>query len=143
MYKKLNFFSKTGEIIPIETDGNIFAFFWSPDSSKLAYIIEAETKGFKRWMVLDIETGIRQFIVDFIPSGPQTTIFRLFDQFAYSHSPWAPDSNSLVFSGNLRTEEESITKIRQQSPHIIVANVENQPITSTIASGLLAFWSAQ
>lgn len=143
LYKKLNFFSKTGEAVPIETDANIFAFFWSPDSSKLAYIIEAETKGFKRWMILDIGTGIRQFIVDFIPSGPQTTIFRLFDQFAYSHSPWAPDSNSLVFSGSLRTEEESVTKIRQQSPHIIVANVKNQPIISTIAPGLLAFWSSQ
>ena len=77
------------------------AYFWSPDGSRLAYVALSKKAGILRWTVLNVVNGERWPLVDFIPSRDQLTIFQFFDQYAYSHSPWSPDSRSLVFAGKL------------------------------------------
>jgi TolB protein len=111
----------------------VLAFFWSPDSTKLAYVTLSDTRGVLRWMV-----------VDFIPSLEQLTMFQFFDQYAYSHSLWSPDSDALVFAGSLRSE--SITASYEAHPghqglHVVVVNIDGVVSPQTIAEGFLAFWS--
>ncbi|MCH8206694.1 MAG: PD40 domain-containing protein [Chloroflexi bacterium] len=141
VYGGIRFFSRGGLPQAMRVDEPVMAFFWSPDGSRLAYVTEGEEDGFLRWMVLDARKGERWAIADFIPSGAQATVLRFFDQFANSHSPWSPDSASLVFSGVLYTEGVSASTRRQQPPQIVVADAGPIPAADVIADGFMAFWS--
>ena len=72
------------------------------------------------------------------------TMFQFFDQYAYSHSIWSPDSGSLVFAGRLvddATAASAHYNLAQQESHIIVVGTNPEPLTQIIADGTLAFWS--
>ena len=122
----------------------MLAYFWSPDSTKLAYVTISDTRGVLRWMLLDAESGVRQPLIDFVPSLEQLTVFQFFDQYAYSHSPWSPDSDALVFAGSLSTDAVSAsTGIHpgHEGFHVIVVSADSLAATQIIAEGFLAFWS--
>jgi TolB protein len=141
VYGGVTLFSSDGDRRTVGIDDTVLAFFWSPDGARLAYVTFSETRGVLRWMVLDVRDGTRWPVVDFEPSGPQFTLFRFFDQFAYSHSPWSPDSRSLVFAGRLADDAVEASLGRQPSPHIIVVDAGRNPSAQTIADGFLAVWS--
>ena len=130
----------------IVIEDSLLTFFWSPDGSKLAYVTRSDTPDVVRWMVLDVTDGSSWPLADFVPSQNQMVMFQFFDQYAYSHSLWSPDSSSLVFAGKLEsgtvTASMGSTTGRQPAgPSIIVLGVEpNSPI-KTIAEGIMAFWS--
>ena len=92
-------------------------------------------------MVLDLNDGDRWPLVDFIPSEPLATAFQFFDQFAYSHSPWSPDSGSLVFAGTLAGGATSASFGRQPEPGIFVVGVGTEPTVERVAGGVMAVWS--
>ena len=141
IYRGVALFSHDSVRRPLGIGDDVFAFFWSPDSSKLAYVTPAD-RGVFRWMVLDVTDGSRRTVVDFIPSDAQVTVFRFFDQFAYSHSPWSPDSASLVFAGALPQGGVSASLGRQPVSSIIVADIEpDGQEARVIAEGFLAVWS--
>ena len=140
-YDGVRLFSSIGVPQPIGIEDPVAAFFWSPDGSRLAYVSEGTEGAYLQWKILDIDTGENWPVAEFLPSLPQTTIFRFFDQFAHSHSPWSPDSRSLVFSGILRAEGVPASSGRQQTPQIIVADTDPHPAVSQIAGGFMAFWS--
>ena len=125
-------------------DDPVLAYFWSPDSGKLAYVTLSDTRGVLRWAFLDVESGVRQPLVDFIPSLEQLTVFQFFDQYAYSHSPWSPDSDALVFAGSLSSEAVSASSGAHpghEGFHVIVVSADSLRATQFIAEGFLAFWS--
>ena len=129
---------------PLEIRENVFAFFWSPDGTKLAYVTISNTPGVLRWMVMNAADGNSWPLVDFIPSRNQLTMFQFFDQFAYSHSLWSPDSGSLVFAGVLSTEAISASLSAHRGhliPNIIVVDASPQPSNLIIAPGEMGFWS--
>ena len=99
--------------------------------------------GVRRWNVLDVRDGTRWPLVEFTPSGPQFTLFQFFDQFAYSHSMWSPDSGSLVFSGNLSENAIDASIRRQPVPRIIVTEAVPNPLVYSIADGFVAVWSPE
>ena len=69
---------------------------------------------------------------------------QFFDQYAYSHSLWSPDSKALVFSGVLDTGTVTASYSGLPGhiePHIIVVGVDPNPSARFIADGILAFWS--
>lgn len=139
--QNISIFSPWGEKKPVGVEGNILAYFWSPDSSKLAYIILTPNRGVIRVMMLDTNTGERWPLMEFAPTPDQATIFQFFDQFAHSHSPWSPDSRSLVFAGILREDGISVSLNRQTGPQIYIVDIGPDPLTTSIAEGSLAFWA--
>ena len=141
IYSGVRLFSPDGTRLPVEIDDDVVAFFWSPDSSKLAYVTLSESRGVLRWMVLNVADGSRWPLAEFIPSGAQLTLFQFFDQFAYSHSMWSPDSGSLVFAGNLSDGAVSASMARQSASRIFVMGVRRFSSADPIADGFLAVWS--
>ncbi len=122
-------------------EGNIQAFFWSPDSLKLAYLLVTRDRGVLRYMMLDMVTGERRPLVDFTPTPDQSIAYDFSDQFAISHSPWSPDSRSLVLAGNLRHDGTAVSLNRQVAPQIYVVDAGKDLAVTSIADGFLAFWS--
>ncbi len=144
--RQLVLIPKEGVSPEIEIQENVVAYFWSPDSAKLAYAVLSETPGVLRWMLLDVETRSSRPLADFVPSREQLTMFQFFDQYAYSHFLWSPDSKSLVFAGTIwaGTITASLASGRSaqpQSSDIIVLEASRDPNPTAIAEGILAFWS--
>ena len=123
---------------------NILAYFWSPDGSKLAYVTVSDMRGALSWKILDLEERVTWLLVDFVPSRDQLTMFEFFDQYAYSHFLWSPDSSFLVFAGQVRGEAASASVGSQSGhsgAHIIVLDTEPNSAVLPIAEGTLGFWS--
>ncbi len=100
----------------------VVAFFWSPDSTKLA-VVSLEPRqeplreasrpaGLARpavdhldpanyafaWHVIDMGTGETTFFTQFFPTPEQWFMLRFFDQYAQSHRIWSPDSRFIVYA---------------------------------------------
>lgn len=124
----------------------VVAFFWSPDGSRLAYITLSDTQGALRCVVVDMNSRRSRVALDFIPSAEQRTLFQFFDQYAYSHSIWSPDSDSLVFAGRAVGDAASASRAarataQQEESQIIVVNAEGAAAPQRIGAGIMAFWS--
>ena len=141
LYGGVSLYNPDGSKFPVDIEEDVVAFFWSPDSTRLAYVTLTDKRGGRRWNVLDVRDGARWPLVEFTPSGPQYTLFQFFDQFAYSHSMWSPDSGSLVFSGNLSETAVDASLRRQPVPRIIVTEAVQNPLVYAIADGFVAVWS--
>lgn len=123
-----------------DVSGNIAAFFWSPDGSKIAYATLADARGGMRWHLLNIETGSAAALADFTPSRDQFTVFQFFDQYAYSHRLWSPDSRYIVFAGRLN--ERAATASSQSAPsQIYIADTGPTRSVVTLTEGVLGIWS--
>ena len=123
---------------------NIIAYFWSPDGTKIAYVSIPDGRGNLRWTLFDIESGVRTPLVDFVPSSDQMTMFQFFDQYAYSHCLWSPDSQFLVFAGTL--SEQAMTASHSAHPghtgiHVFVMDTGRTLSVEPITTGILGFWS--
>ena len=130
IYQGIRLFLADGVRKGMEVEDDVFAFYWSPDSTKLAYVTLAEDRVVFRWNVLSVTDGSSRSVVDFTPSNSQITLFQFFDQFAYSHTTWSPDSDALVFAGTVRGGAISVSEGRQQGSQIIVASLG--PIPSAV-----------
>jgi len=142
----------TGEVVTTTGFDDAFAFFWSPDSSALAYITAASPRGSfnvsnvtptlesllvqeegLRWAVLDVETGESRSFGSFIPTSEMIYMLSYFNQFAQSHSIWSPDSTHIVFSeidptaGDRRVAILDITR--------------PDAVPFAIADGIIGIWS--
>ena len=122
-------------------DQHMLAFFWSPDGSRIAF---AALRGRERglgWTILDVETGAVEEMVDFIPSPDQMTMFQYFDQYAYSHQLWSPDSRYIVFAGILRDRAVGAGLRSQSASRVFVLDTGPMRTIEVLAPGVLAFWS--
>lgn len=128
----------------VEFDQPMIAFFWSPDGSEIAFVTLSESPGALRWALLDVVKGEATRLVDFIPSAEQLTMFQFFDQYAYSHSVWSPDSENIVFAGDLLTDSVTASLVGHPghlSFHIVVVDVAPTPTPHVIGEGIMGFWS--
>ncbi|MEE8046440.1 MAG: hypothetical protein V3T49_06335, partial [Dehalococcoidia bacterium] len=83
------------------------AFWWSPDSTKLALIEDSpEIDLAHTWSVLDVESGDVIPLVTQVASDQFLFVQVFFDQYAESHNIWSPDSTQLVISGAILDVEE-------------------------------------
>ena len=141
VYRRISLIRPDDAARDAEIEGNAVAFFWSPDSTKLAYVTITNTPGVLRWNIYDVAEGKEQALVDFLPSADHLTVFRYFDQYASSHLQWSPDSSAIVFAGRLAGTAISASVRQQQPDRIIVASVPPRLTVDVIAKGLLGFWS--
>jgi hypothetical protein len=71
-------------------------------------------------------------------------MFQFFDQYAYSHLLWSPDSRFLIFSGRLSFSASSAGFMAQSDRRSsTVYLIDTGPVTTIdeIAAGVLGFWS--
>ena len=141
LYQRVRIYGVDGTRGLPDIEENVVAFFWSPDSTKLAYVTLADEPGVFRWNILEVSDGHRRSLVDFRPSLGQLTILRYFDQYAYSHKLWSPDSSSLVFSGTLSDLGFSASFDETANERIVVVGTGIIPTVDVIAQGNLAVWS--
>ena len=123
---------------------NVVAFFWSPDGNKIAVVTIEGAGGELRWTLLDVESGSTVRLADFTPSRDQLTMFQFFDQYAYSHMLWSPDSRYLIFSGRLSLSASSAGFMGQSDRRgSKIFLIDTGPVVTVdeIAEGVLAFWS--
>ena len=142
VYQGLRLYSPDGVRREAEVNENLVAFFWSPDSTKLAYVTLPQRARALRWNILDVVDGERWPLVDFLPTVDQLNILQFFDQFAYSHSTWSPDSGSIVFAGIIvGSVGVSASLNLQETQRILALSIEPDSIAQSIADGLMATWS--
>jgi TolB protein len=131
----------TDEIVQ---DRQAFAFFWSPNSEKIAYFVpflnNATPEGgegsssqdvFLQLNVLDVKTGENRELFTFQPTQDFLRVLAYFDQYHQSNTIWSPDNNNLVLS----------FIDRQGQPGIAVVAASGQMESRILAPGFLAFWS--
>ena len=141
----------------------LLAFYWSPDGQRLAWVgVDAEEQVFE-WKVLSLEasaagpmertgrerTGRERTGRDetgrelfrFRPSGEVFTMLSFFDQYAYSHSPWSPDSSRLVVAGSEGPVAERRNGHTPTGSRIYVLDAVGDAPPAEIAQGGVAFWS--
>ncbi len=141
LHRRVSIFEADGTLIPASIEGNVVAFFWSPDSRTLAYVAVDLDRVLFEWHFLDVATGVSRLAAEFLPSLDQLTMFQFFDQYAPSHSLWAPDSSALVFSGALAGGAVSASTRQPKQDHIFVLGAGPSTTVDSIADGVLAFWS--
>ncbi len=122
---------RTREITNLPT----LAFYWSPDSQKLAYLTldRVGNRLGMRWSVWDGQRS-RQY-ARFLPSNElQRNYLPFFDQYAQSHRIWSPASDAFVFAGTLANGESGVW--------VQMLSEENMP-PANIGPGVSATWSPQ
>ena len=109
-YRRLRLVAADGSAVrTVREDDWVLGFFWEPQGSRLAWVALNSEERTMEWWISDGATteteaaagtggpvgGLR-----FSPSGETFLMLAFFDQYARSHSPWAPDGSALVVSGN-------------------------------------------
>jgi len=120
-------------------DDEVFAFFWSPDSKKLAYFKPRLAEGsdsseqilLLEMHMLDIASGESKQLFTFQPTNQFSAVMPYFDQYHQSATIWSPDSNNLVLSF---IDQEG-------NPGIAVVAASGQLEPRLLAQGYVAFWS--
>jgi len=56
VYQDLNLVPDSETVDPTTIKGNVLAFFWSPNGSKLAYVTLSRVRGVLTWNVLDLNS---------------------------------------------------------------------------------------
>lgn len=143
VYRQLRVLDSENFDVATDVKENVVAYFWSPDSSKIAYATLVDPSGGLRWSVLDVASGVSSSLVDFLPSRDQLTMFQFFDQYAYSHRIWSPDSRYLLFAGTLNEAAATAGFSGQSNEINHVFIVDTGPMRSAlpVAEGTLGFWS--
>ena len=134
-----------------ETDGgtqvdtiaaeDLLAFYWSPDGQRLAWVALNPEQQLFQWRVSGSDGADPKDLFRFQPSGEFFTLLSFFDQYAYSHSPWSPDSSQLVVAGSPEQAFERRNGHTPTGSRIFVLDVAGGNPPLEIAAGTLAFWS--
>ena len=119
---------------------DIFAFFWSPNSRKLAYFKPLLTNGsdssgqqqlLLQLNMLDVVSGESKELFTFQPTSQFSSILPYFDQYHQSATIWSPDSNNLLLA----------FLDKDGNPGIAIAAASGQLEPRLLANGLVGFWS--
>jgi hypothetical protein len=135
-------------------EGQVAAFFWSPDGERLAVLeIDMSQQGPQgrvvparwnpsllpqsspvrlQWRVINMADGATADFPSFHPTDAFLFLIPYFDQYAQSLSLWSPDGQSLIYAD---LDDRNAASIR-----VLDATQPNQP-ASRLALGTFAAWS--
>lgn len=140
----------TGDLTPL-VDRSAVAFFWSPDGRHVAYLTPVQSGGPQAGRVLQqvgtpsrattvqspqlelrvvtVPTGDDRALTTFTPTPLFVAQFLpFFDQYALSHSVWAPDSSAVV-----------LPMQGDAGPQIVVVPLQGE--STVLGGGEMPFWS--
>lgn len=150
LFHTLSIYDLAEDVERIIHEGPLNAFWWSPDSSKLAIVEEAtEIEFTHNWSVLDVDSGDVTLLATYFASDQFLFVQDFFDQYVESHNIWSPDSSKIVISGLLLDLEEVIKPNGdlelppEFDPQIWVLDVFDETDPVSVGRGTLATWSAQ
>ena len=81
------------------TDEPLYAFFWSPDGTHIAYLALDESERVLQWRVIPAAGGAARTVATFQPTREFVQFAIYFDQYVQSHTIWSPDSRTLLYAG--------------------------------------------
>jgi TolB protein len=123
----------------------VIAFFWSPDSEKLALVtFAAVPSAFNistsaqperlslTWWVMDVASGSITRYASFVPTDSMIYILGFFDQFSQSHRLWSPDSTHLVYA---EIQEDGTRSIN------LLDTRRTDAVPFSVANGEIGIWS--
>lgn len=140
LFQRLQVVSTDGATRTIAEDP-LISFYWSPNSERIAWVTLEPGDGIFEWNVAPRSgTPMRQ-LFRFQPSAEVFDMLVFFDQFAYSHSPWSPDSSHLVVAGARQPPFSRSNGQTSTTNQVFVLDVADTAAPREIASGNLAFWS--
>ena len=125
-------------------DEQLVAFFWSPMGDSIAWIGIDPMSRAMDLAVSAIDSGQAageaRHLFRFSPTGELFTMLSFFDQYAYSHSIWAPDGSALVVTGTDGLESGRRNGSGPHGGNVYVVDVSSGE-ARRIASGKVAVWS--
>ena len=151
-YRRLRVVSAdgSGERV-VKEDDWVLGFFWEPNGTRLAWVALNEEDRTMEWRLIDDTAegavhgsddaavgGLR-----FSPSGESFLMLAFFDQYARSHSPWAPDGSALVISGTQQYLSERRNGSGASGARLYVAETAEGGGLRDIAGGGIAVWSTR
>lgn len=152
-YRRLRLMAADGSAErTIREDDWVLGFFWEPNGTRLAWVALNSEERTMEWRIADGGSagfegaessddpvgGLR-----FSPSGETFLMLAFFDQYAQSHSPWAPDGSALVVAGNQQYLSQRRNGSGAAGPHVYVTELGEQGSLVDIAAGGIAVWSPQ
>ena len=122
------------------TQEQVDAFFYSPDSRYLAYVVAPSDQQYYTWKLRDLKSGATRTLGNFLTTNDEALTYHYFDQVAVSHSIWAPDSKSFVFAGVPVVSMPQGSLPMAPPPSVWVVPVDGKA-PREIQTGTLAFFS--
>ena len=144
VFDRLRLVSADGAESSTLVDEQLLAFFWSPQGDRIAWIgIDTQSRAMDL-AVSPIESGKAagepSHLFRFSPTGELFTLMSFFDQYAYSHSIWAPDGSAIVITGTDGVESGRRNGSGPHGGQVYVVDVGSGD-ARRIASGKVAVWS--
>ena len=154
IFQRIRLVGPNGSDLRTLVEEPLLAFYWSPNSQRMAWVgVDPEEQVFEMKVspvpggVVDqgapesADPGQVRELFRFRPSGEVFTMLSFFDQYAYSHSPWSPDSTRLVVAGSEGPVAERRNGHSPSGARVYVLDAVGDTPPTEIARGGVAFWS--
>lgn len=147
-FKTLSIYSPADSSERTIYEGEVRAFWWSPDSSRLAIMEDSPLIDLAHlWSVLDVESGEVTPLVTQVASDEFLFVQVFFDQYVESHHIWAPNSSRLVVTGSLLDVDKvvqpggaaDLPETFDSQVWVLDATGVEEPVS--IGRGTIASWS--
>ena len=151
-YRRLRLLAADGSAErTIKEDDWVLGFFWEPNGDRLAWVALNPEERTMEWRIAeglvadsagDEEDGALAGF-RFSPSGETFLMLAFFDQYARSHSPWAPDGSGLVVAGTQQYLFERRNGSSGGGSRVYVVETGENGQLRDIANGSMAVWSTR
>ena len=135
----------------VKEDDWVLGFFWEPRGDRLAWVALNPEERTMEWRIAagltsdDAGDAADEALggFRFSPSGETFLMLAFFDQYARSHSPWAPDGSALVVTGTQQYLSERRNGSSGGGSRVYVVETGDGGQLQDIANGSMAVWSTR